>query len=605
MEKKIQKKLKGINDGIKVCVGSACRGAVKPVQKRYHQVYHPKNPNAFRDSLADIILIIVLLGSIFLWGYVSFWYDARSFDEKIIFTIEAPEKVISSKVIPIKIHYENLTESTLDKVKIVLEPDNTLFLERSFPVGADLEDNTFEIHELLPKEAGALTLNYRVLAAPEELSRIKANLVYSAIDSDNEDLFLFRDKQKIITKGFVIESSRTVNNDFPEIIEENKEFSFVFSFLEEFTIDSPKKRFCFVKNPALEMKEIWPLPKKVISFTDFYENNEKLCWDSGELKDRKLNIVAKGVVPGENHLLQHYVEFEKNNTWQKQESAEQVYSILSPDFIAQYSVNDSNTNLLQLGEKYIFKTELVLDDFLIQDGLKFVLPLQSDFIDQSSIEIKKGVVVNNELIWPASSLNESFVFLASIVKGMDLQENNTHFSRLELQPYVMDKAGKQFSVSWNSFLIGTDMVAKISPRYYTDQGEQIGRGALPPKVGLRTAYWVGIELNNLLHTAEETKLELLLPENVSWTGKASVSGDYSFVFDEESRILTLNLGRVESRELAVAGVELQIIPTEENAGRAAILATEARLSGVDLLTKKVIFKKLPPVIAHDVFAREN
>ncbi len=145
-----------------------------------------------------------------------------------------------------------------------------------------------------------------------------------------------------------------------------------------------------------------------------------------------------------------------------------------------------------------------------------------------------------------------------------------------------------------SRIVGTpltlDIVGELrltaSARYFTPEGDQIGRGPFPPRVGETTKYWVTWEAQSLLRDAERIVVRATLPAGVEWTGRAMAMIGEEPIFDATSRTVTWTIGRLDrtignQRPDASASFELALTPTAAQVGSFAMLLEETIAEGVD------------------------
>ncbi len=128
---------------------------------------------------------------------------------------------------------------------------------------------------------------------------------------------------------------------------------------------------------------------------------------------------------------------------------------------------------------------------------------------------------------------------------------------------------------------------RAAARYFTTEGDQIGRGPLPPKVGQTTRYWIFASLETGASATENGLVSFRLPPGVAWTGRATVTSgeDLLLVGDR----LIWRLGATDAHagaliEAPSASFEIALTPSAEQAGTAPALLEEASFTGQDAWT---------------------
>ena len=136
------------------------------------------------------------------------------------------------------------------------------------------------------------------------------------------------------------------------------------------------------------------------------------------------------------------------------------------------------------------------------------------------------------------------------------------------------------------------MIFTGETRYYTDEGDQLGRGSLPPKVGKETKYWVLLNISNTTSKFEKIELSAQLPNYVSWTGKTSVSHGRDVSYNESSHKITWSTPYLSPYERAGVYVELAITPAGAQLGTTPVILQNITISGYDSYIDKKLSKKI-------------
>ena len=138
-------------------------------------------------------------------------------------------------------------------------------------------------------------------------------------------------------------------------------------------------------------------------------------------------------------------------------------------------------------------------------------------------------------------------------------------------------------------------------RYYSPEGDQIGRGPLPPKVGEATKYKVFFIMGKILSDFENVVVEGRLQEGVRWTG--FTPGDGTVLrFDPVSRIVAWRVGEVpayfeSADEESAKGVvfEIAFTPDDTMAGKEAPLIDDITIRGREKKTGEFIERKIKAI----------
>lgn len=121
---------------------------------------------------------------------------------------------------------------------------------------------------------------------------------------------------------------------------------------------------------------------------------------------------------------------------------------------------------------------------------------------------------------------------------------------------------------------------RVEARYYTAEGEQLGRGPLPPRVGAATRYWIVAAAEASAADLTDGLVFFPLAKNVRWTGKSAVAAGDPLAFDERARVLLWRVGDLPahagtSSPAPSVAFEVELTPTEDQIGKEATLISGA------------------------------
>lgn len=166
--------------------------------------------------------------------------------------------------------------------------------------------------------------------------------------------------------------------------------------------------------------------------------------------------------------------------------------------------------------------------------------------------------------------------------------------------------GEGFSMS-NKFVqkIETIVNLQAAARYYTDEGDQMGTGPLPPVVGKETKYWIILKVDTKYNNANKLLITANLAPNVKWTGKQSTTAENPISYDASTNQIAWKIENVKapSKFYAdfIAAFEIELIPSANQAGQPANLINNISLSGVDEFTGTIIEKNAQNITTNLIF----
>lgn len=130
-------------------------------------------------------------------------------------------------------------------------------------------------------------------------------------------------------------------------------------------------------------------------------------------------------------------------------------------------------------------------------------------------------------------------------------------------------------------------------RYYTAEGDQLGRGPLPPQVGELTKYWVFVRVNNTVNAIRNADLFVLLAPGVTVTGKQSVSIGKPLAFDEVARTLRWQHLELPADSQTGFYFEIGVTPNPTQIGKTIALIDHISFGANDARVGKVFAVSLP------------
>jgi len=234
------------------------------------------------------------------------------------------------------------------------------------------------------------------------------------------------------------------------------------------------------------------------------------------------------------------------------------------------------------------------NEYTIEDVV-LNIPLVSGIDRVRLTQNNRGVIRNNNFI-----VNKTqFPNLASIKRGETVQVNvsiplSTSFSGSdvtmtltpEVQASIPQIPGAVYrkKISTTELKIATQLGLTAELRYYTDEGDQLGRGPLPPRVGSETRYFATIVLTNSTSRAEEVVVSATLPAGMEWADKTSVTFGKDVTYNPATRKITWSAPTVPAHTSVGISLALSFTPTTEMIGKTLPALTNITVSGKDAFT---------------------
>ena len=157
--------------------------------------------------------------------------------------------------------------------------------------------------------------------------------------------------------------------------------------------------------------------------------------------------------------------------------------------------------------------------------------------------------------------------------------------------YTKEGARISFNGGILELPVDTQVHLGATLRYFSPEGDQIGRGPLPPKIGKATRFYVYVDASSSIHPLDNAAFTATLPIDVSIS--QSIPTEYGTVdFNTDTRMLTWTIGILPAQiaqqsKRVGAVIELRYIPSGSSTPSMPILV-KPRLVGIDTITKTPI-----------------
>lgn len=206
----------------------------------------------------------------------------------------------------------------------------------------------------------------------------------------------------------------------------------------------------------------------------------------------------------------------------------------------------------------------------------------------------------------SNTLNKKSAFLkidklsAGEEKNID-QEIIFHFLNDDSQTNL--KLDIKYQIKGETFKIKNEspfikIVSRIEAKalliYTSQEGDKLGLGPIPPKVGEPTNYWLFLESKSFGDFSDFV-LQAKLGENVEFFNSYSLlSGEINY--NEETKMINWHIKAMKNGEDKYRlGLELMLLPTENDLGKEAIILEDIKYYSLDQNSGQKIYGQLNDV----------
>lgn len=543
--------------------------------RHYHRRYHEQYEHAKKLFAFDIFLLGVAIIMFCSTVYLLFWNPGLT-DQIDLKISLGDNRIKSGQEVKLTVDYKNRSKYALHDATIALHLPSGFVIDREkTPTNIFSDQSTFFVQNIKPGAKGQLAVYGYVWVTPKTDIDITALLSYIPENSKNKEqklgTFLMNLPESVIQAKLQITTTSFANNIVP------------FSFSLKNTSDQ-------------------------------------------KLKDLDINFNFPGRINTNNSDL-HIIDLDKDS--------EKIINgnIIMPTKSGQYNLTASVNGKFNNNPVKILDTESIIKTFSPQIDIKTSLknkvayaePEQeisasvawqnnSQFQLQNQairLEFTPGVVDlkatakenhfkldNNGLVIDSSirtalfnggpGTSDQFDFKILLLPTFSL--GNVENPLLEIKPTftgeLKDVIGQKFQIHGDSATIplATELSLNPSVRYYSDDGDQLGRGPLPPTVGQTTKYWIFVQLNNSTNPIKDADLKISLNKNAIFTGKQSVTIGPPLYHNSGN--ISWNFRELPPHSQTGWYFEAAITPSSEQIGQNINLVNSIKFTGTDKTTGK-------------------
>lgn len=579
---------------------------------------HKKRSRFF--SLIILILVLLAILGVSLLGFFIFQPKPNYSGDKINLEIKAPFNIASGERIEYEIKLTNKEDISLTKVELSVNLPLGFIFENSSLMSKIKQPDTvnpspsikvWQLEDLYSQQSKSITIIGKLVGPLNSKQPISATLSYfpANFNSEFQKNVSFNTEMADTLSDFDLEYPSQVANleDVPFVLKiknksldtEISNLQIEFNYPEDFTlsesqvIQNGQKNILQKEKTSQTAQKIWdiaklmPIEEVQIKFKGKFEVSESKKLDLG------VKIKQKGL--GDAFI----------------DQKEQNYSIeiIKGDLLANLILNGSSQNkAINFGDTLNGLLAIENKSKKILGDIKVRLVLDSPILDWATlVDNNKGIVQDNQILWTKEQISQLGLLIPEgeveipfkiTLKGYDAsrkykEEDLQVKSFYEAQINNIDNKDTQMTIQSNTLInnINTNLDLNAQIRYFADNNETIGSGPLPPIVGQMTSYKVFLTLTNSLHEINNVKVQIKLPDYVSYQGKENISAG-NLALGEQNQLIW-QISRIpNSVNKTTAEFEISITPIMSDANKILTLISEIDFSAADSQTQATITKTI-------------
>jgi hypothetical protein len=544
-------------------------------KNHYHSRYHEKYEHAKKLFVFDMVLLSVAVAVLGSGIFFYFWKPGLM--DKIDLEISLSKgRVLAGEDVCIVIYYKNNSEINLLNTQLGLHAPVGFVVDRNItPVEKFSDESIFNVEKISAGASGSVEACGKLWVEPKKEEKITSILSYLPENKKYRE-------QKF--SSFILNLQDSVikaSLEAPEHTFANAKAPFVYKIAN-----------VGAENVIVDLEPVW---------TGHFETKEK------SLSQITLPPKAQKIISGEiitpNKESDYKFGFSAftyvKNTRIKIMTTEVGIQTTAPNFYLTAKNNSNKTyaepnDSLRIhiawknNSKYAFENGKI--KIQLSDGVVNI----AETARANQAKIENGTMIIDKKNRTALSniqpfAKDEFEILIKLADSFYASDENY----LEIKPTLtaeLEKSeGKQnFTANADALKIQLSTNASLTAeiKYYTDEGDQLGRGPLPPVVGETTKYWVFVKILNSVNPLAEPKFSAILAPWAQFTGKQSVTLGSTLNYAEQSKEVSWSYFEIPKNSQTGLFFEIAINPSPENAGKPIQLIKEIEFYGKDKITGK-------------------
>lgn len=549
------------------------KALAKPLHRHYHKKYHGRYKHAKKIFAFDLALVIGALG---LAAAVFFLFLSPPAKSYLNISLAEESTTIGTNR-DFKISVINKTVNNLSDVVLSFQIPKNVFI-KEYPANFDLGSTSLKLGSLAKGETQDIIFKGQVWGALNEKEKI---LVHGSFITDqNKKVEQLATLEIPLTK-----TSLELSWNLPEKITVGRTFNLDINYknnsadtLSAVIIPDLPKDLTILSSTRDLSQGRWTLPNIPAG-------------QEGQIKiTAYLNSLTANKNGWEKLALQSFLEF--NNEQYLQKTFLQNIPAANNGLNVQFKIDNGKTffkpgEAVSLTILYQNQTAKEIKD------LSFLLTLPPFLTpDQTTTVLSPKISLKPQ---EQGEVKLTFTITKNLKPGEDLSPNFSLILRPSANFYFTEEPSviyRSFSEA-QQFKISTFLKLHAESRYFTEEGDQLGRGPLPPRVGQTTKYWINLFVTASPNSVKEAQIKATLPPGVSWTGKTTVTEGEPIKFDPITRTIIWKDDFIEATSgdtcpCVGAGFEISLTPTTNDLGLTPKLLDQISLSSTDIYTNEYL-----------------
>jgi len=542
--------------------------------KRYHGQYHQAKKLFAVDLFLLATAIILLASSIFFF----FWKPGIT--DKIDLNISLGNaRFQSGEKIKITVDYKNRSENFIHNTILGLHLPDGFVIDKELSPNTFNDNSTFDIKDVAPGGSGQVYVYGQLWVEPKTDNHITALFSYLP---ENKT---YREQKN---SSFLLNLPDSVLKSYLEInnpVFAKQRLPFVFKLVNSGDFE--------VKNINLDLNFIGTISNVEtagLKNIALKKNEEKII--TGEIitptKSGKYDFTISVITILNNKPIKILKEI-KTIEVLSPDIHSQVTLLNPPNFAEPKQTLQARINWQNNGPQELINSNLRLSFTKGIVDLKATAKENNFKIDGEDLLITatQRTALSDGQIGARDQFNFSIILLPSFV------QNNTENTTLEIKPIfsaeIKNLPGQKFYLNGEStnIKLASELILSAQARYYSNEGDQLGRGPLPPQVGEITKYWIFVNIDNTFNPMNNAIFTATLPNNISFTGKQSVTIGPSLNYNEQNHTINWQYRELPANSRTGLYFEVATTPSPDQINKTITLLNNIKFTATDKVTGRI------------------
>jgi len=556
----------------------------------YTKVYHLRYRHAKKLFLFDLTLLLAML--LLLFGSALWFFYIPQVETALLSSVTlSTDKVRSGETLTLTFLYENISDEMISLAVATVSLPEGFIPDVGVGVGVVVRELTIPIGSIPPGGRGTASISGRFLHTPGAHTRFVSQIEYEQTGTSR----LSSATLIVTARGSILETTIEI----PEIVVNGTESPITIT----------------LTNTGDEALPPIILPHTLGDGDLFLPDVTDYTVPALPPRDVETiygTFVIRTAPSVRQTSLTLTPSFQIENTLIPQATASIAVSVVHP----QIDVRGGETNTLSrvsAGDIVPVHIRVINTGDTPLTNTILRLPLSPEIFDLGALQATY-TITSNELLIPISpelSPGEQ----REVTVDLPIRDRLTGDLReFDITAIVQGTIDEEKNLTTESQVVfgalTLDIPLRVEARafYYTAEGDQLGRGPLPPRALEETRYWVSVTADTGSDALSSLDISITLAPGVTWTGKSSVSRGSAPFYDPNSHTLTYHTTQVGSDSFTGIFFELAITPTVNDLGKHLPLVTSIRAHGdrtiADLPPIKETIGMITTAIASDRRASE-